>query len=207
MLDKNKLGGKVLAASLLSLTFLGLFVVIYLVHIWWLPVNVVFYSALLDATIAAGLAGGLALLLWGRLPLNGFELTLIFTIWCISGYAAAISGPALLDRSLSFYILEKLQQRGGGIRKDAMARIFVEEYMPEFRLVDVRLTEQLQSGTIEIVNGCVRLTVKGGRLASFSGFVRRNLLAKHRLLAGIYTDALDDPLKNGKQGPQGYECQ
>jgi hypothetical protein len=79
--------------------------------------------------------------------------------------------------------------------------------MPEFRLVDVRLTEQLQSGTIEIVNGCVRLTVKGSRLASFSGFVRRNLLVKHRLLAGIYTDALDDSLKNGNQGLQGYECQ
>jgi hypothetical protein len=47
MLDKNRLGGKVWGASLLSLTFLGLFVVVYLVHIWWLPVNVVFYSALL----------------------------------------------------------------------------------------------------------------------------------------------------------------
>jgi len=99
-----------------------------------------------------------------------------------------------------------LQQRGGGIREDAIARVFVEEYLPEFRLVDVRLTEQLQSGTIEIVNGCVLLTARGQELASFSHFVRSTLLAKHRLLAGHYTDSLDDPFAKSAKGPQGYEC-
>jgi hypothetical protein len=63
-----------------------------------------------------------------------------------------------------------LQQRGGGIRQDAMARVFVDEFMPEMRLVDVRLTEQEQSGTVQIVDGCVRLTEKGQELASFGFF-------------------------------------
>ena len=207
MIAKYSPGQKVLWAAILTLVFAVLFSCAYLLHIFWIPINVVFYSAIADALIAALITGTLAFFLRRRVSLSPFELGLIFIIWCVGGYATAISGPALLDRSLSFYILEKLQQRGGGIREDAIPRVFVEEYMPEFRLVDVRLTEQLQSGTIEIVNGCVRLTEKGQKLATFSRFVRRNLLAKHRLLAGIYTDALVDPFRSSKQGLQGYECQ
>ncbi|WP_404655174.1 hypothetical protein [Bradyrhizobium sp. USDA 336] len=190
----------------MTLIFAGLYAGVYFVHIYWFSVNVILYSAIGDALIAAILAGFLALLLRRRLPLTGFERGLMFIIWCVTGYAAAISGPTVLDRLFSFYILEKLQQRGGGIREDAIPLVSLEEYMAELRLIDVRLTEQLQSGTIEIVNGCVRLTEKGQRIASFSRFVRKNLLAKHRLLAGVYTDALVDPFKNSKHGPQGYEC-
>eukprot|EP01037_Dinobryon_pediforme_P017524 gene17524-17724_t len=180
---------------------------IYLAHIHWLQINVIFYAAIADGLLAAGGTGALALLLRRRLTLTGFELTLLVLIWCIGGYAVAISGPTVLDRSLSLYILEKLQQRGGGIAESAISRVFTEEYLPEFRLVDVRLTEQMQSGTIEIINGCVRLTEKGRHLAAISHALRQNFLAKHRLLAGVYTDALVDPFKTSKQGPQGYECQ
>jgi len=193
-----------------SLLFSALFVtalaILYLIHVWYLPVRVIFYSAILDGVLAALAAGAVLLLFRRRLPLTGFEGVLLFTVWILAGYAFAISGPTVLDRSLSFYILEKLQQRGGGIKADAFAKVFVEEYMPEFRLVDVRLTEQAQSGTIEIVDGCVRLTPWGQTLASISHFIRSHLLAKHRLLAGSYTDALTDPFANSAKGPQGYEC-
>ena len=87
-----------------------------------------------------------------------------------------------------------------------MGDVFKDEYMPEFRLVDVRLTEQLQSGTIAIENGCVKLTPRGERLATLSRFIRTTLLPKHRLLAGVYTDALVDPFRASKKGPIGYEC-
>ena len=191
---------------LLSLLFVAVLGVIYLIHVWYLPVRVIFYSAVLDGVLAALVTAGAMLLLRRRLPLTGFEGVLLFWVWLLTGYAFAISGPTVLDRSLSFYILEKLQQRGGGIRADAFSRVFVDEYMPEFRLVDVRLTEQAQSGTIEIVDGCVRLTPWGETLATVSHFIRAHLLAKHRLLAGKYTDALTDPFANSPKGPQGYEC-
>jgi hypothetical protein len=157
-------------AFLLSAAFCCVLAVVYIIHCWYLPVEVVFYSALLDALIAAVLTAGLTLLLRKRLRLTGLEQCLLIMVWLLVGYGFAISGPAVLDRSLSFYILEKLQQRGGGIRQDAMARVFVDEFMPEMRLVDVRLTEQEQSGTVQIVDGCVRLTEKGQELASFGLF-------------------------------------
>lgn len=94
-------------------------------------------------------------------------------MWLITGYAMAISGPAVIDRSLSFYILEKIQQRGGGIKQEKLAQVFTDEYLKEHRLVDVRLTEQLESGTIVVNDGCVLLTPKGERFASFGQYFRK----------------------------------
>ena len=153
---------KALQALALSVGFTLLLLVIYAVHARSFPVGVIFYSAILDAVIACAGLAVMAWLLRRHLVLTGFECGLLVMIWLLGGYAFAISGPTVLDRSLSFYILEKLQQRGGGIERAAMERVFVEEYIPEYRLMDVRMTEQLQSGTIEIRNGCVMLTPLGG---------------------------------------------
>ena len=198
------LRSKAALALLLTLGYALLTITIYLAHARWFAVDVVFYSALLDAVIAA-VAMAVVLVPVGRVY-TAFEKVLLVCVWLLGGYAFAISGPAVLDRSLSFYILEKLQQRGGGVRADAIGPIFVNEYMPEFRLVDVRLTEQLQSGTIVIENGCVKLTPKGEALATLSRYIRTHFMPRHRLLAGEYTDALVDPFAQSPTGEMGYEC-
>jgi hypothetical protein len=198
---------KFLNAIALTSIFIFLLLTFYVIHVWYLPVDVVFYSALLDAGAAAAVVLILLFTVFRtRMGFSVFEITLLLTIWLLGGYAFAISIPTVLDRSLSFYILEKLQQRGGGIRQDSIDEVFKREYLPEFRLVDVRLAEQIASGTIVIENGCVLLTDRGRRLAEFSRFFRNNLLPKQRLLAGKYTDVLVDPFANSPSGPQGYEC-
>jgi hypothetical protein len=197
---------KCLTALALTATFALLLALSYLVHVWYLPVSVVFFSALLDSLVAAI---GMTAILWlfrGAIPLSAFEVKLLVIIWLLLGYSFAISVPTVLDRSLSFYILEKLQQRGGGIRKSQIRDVFVHEYIPEFRLIDVRLTEQLASGTIIIENDCVMLTPRGRIFASLSRYFRKNLLPKRRLLGDEYTDALVDPFRNSARGKMGYEC-
>ena len=69
----------------------------------------------------------------------------------------------------------------------------------EHRLVDVRLTEQQQSGTIIIRDGCVVLTDRGELLATFSRYFRNNFLPRHRLLMGEYTDDLTNPFRNSEE--------
>ena len=128
--------------------------------------------------------------------LGNFEKSLLIVIWLLAGYGLAISVPTVIDRSLSFYILEKLQQRDGGIKESSFEDVFTKEYVNEYRLVDVRLTEQLQSGTIVIENGCVKLTEKGYFLANFSRFFRHHLLPEKRLLRGNYTDVLTHPFQH-----------
>ncbi|NSL53764.1 hypothetical protein [Uliginosibacterium aquaticum] len=179
-----------------NVLFFGLLLVIYVAHVNWIKVDVVFYAAIADAVLAACLAFAVLLLPIGR-AFNPFEKLQLFVIWLLMGYSFAISVPTVIDRSLSFYILEKIAQRGGGIRQDAMSDVFTKEYMKEHRLVDVRLTEQIESGTVVIENGCVRLTDKGRLLSNLSRSFRMNLLPKRRLLMGEYSDDLTDPFRFG----------
>jgi hypothetical protein len=128
---------KFVAAGVLTIAYIIVLAIVYVIHVWFFNVDVVFYSAILDAMISCAILAALSLFIRARLPIDGFSLSLLVVIWALGGYAFAITGPALFDRSLSFYILEKLQQRGGGILESRMGDVFKEEYMPEFRLIDV----------------------------------------------------------------------
>jgi hypothetical protein len=183
-----------------------LLLVIYVLHVRYVPVNVVFYSAILDAVLATILAAVLiATVRWFKV-FTRFETLQLCCIWLLLGYSFAISVPTVIDRSLSFYILEKLQQRGGGIKLDAFDQVFTQEYVKEHRLVDVRLTEQQQSGTVEIQDGCVKLTAWGQTIASSSRYFRAHFLPKQRLLMGKYSDDLTDPFRNSIERTD-YRCQ
>ena len=196
---------KYLRAMLATLVFIAGLLLVYYLHMRHFRVDVVLYASMFDAVIALVLVfGGLYLLKWFH-DFSRLERLQLAVIWLLGGYVFAISVPTVIDRSLSFYLLEKLQQRGGGIREDAFGQVFTDEYMREHHLVEVRLTEQLQSGTVEIHDGCVRLTARGARLASFSRFYRQNLLPTHRLLMGRYTDALTDPFRDSHM-PVDYRC-
>jgi hypothetical protein len=196
---------KFIKTLLASLIFVFILFVVYFVHVTFLRVDVVFYAAIVDALLAAGLSAIIIYLFKFFGVLGLYEKFLLICIWVLAGYAFAISVPTVIDRSLSFYILEKLQQRGGGIQMARMPDVFTQEYMKEHRLVDVRLTEQAQSGTIEIVDGCVKLTPKGERIASVSRFFRLHLLPKRRLLMGEYSDDLTNPFRNSVEAPD-YLC-
>jgi hypothetical protein len=110
-----------------------------------------------------------------------------------------ITFPNIIYRSLSFYFLEKIQQFRGGIQLSAFEDIFTLEYAKVHRLVDIRLTEQIQSGMLIIEDGCVLLTQKGNWTATFSLWFRKHLLPKKRLLINEYTDVLVNPFAKSTQ--------
>lgn len=196
---------KLTRAIVASTLFIVLLVFIYHLHISNFRVNVIFYAAIADGVIAV-VAAGIILFAFGYFRILGsFEKLLLIIIWLLIGYSLAISVPTVIDRSLSFYILEKLQQRGGGIKQESFEQVFTQEYMYEYRLVDVRLTEQLESGTISIENGCVRLTKKGEKFASVSHYFRKHWLPRERLLMGKYSDDLTDPFRSSIRSPD-YTC-
>ena len=194
---------KIVRAFAATALFVVLLLLTYYLHIRYFTVNVVFYAAIADGVIAAVVTG---LLIAGSGSFNGFEKLQLVVIWLLAGYCFAISVPTVIDRSLSFYILEKLQQRGGGILHDRFADVFAKEYLKEHRLVDVRLTEQQASGTIVIENGCVKLTPKGQQLAGASRYFRQHFLPKQRLLMGEYSSDLTDPFRHSAP-IEDYKCQ
>ena len=181
----------------LTLLLLALFLVVNFVHFRFFPVRVVAYDALLDVGIAAALAVAVYLvLLPRRLATNRLESMLFLAIGALCAALFAIMVPTVIDRSLSAYILEKLDQRGGGIREAAFEDILIQEFFPEHQLVAIRLTEQLNSGTITIHDGCVRLTPRGERIARLTRFYRTTLLPRRREILGRFSDDLTDPFRN-----------
>lgn len=197
---------KIYPAILATTVFIFLLLGTYCLHVNYLRVDVVLYSAVFDGVLATLIAAVL-LFAWRRFNIfNSFEKVQLIFIWLLGGYLFAVSIPTVIDRSLSFYILEKIQQRGGGIKLASFEEVFTKEYVKEHRLVDVRLTEQQQSGTITIADGCVKLTERGVQLAGFSRFFRKHLLPKQRLLMGKYTDDLTDPFRHSQKASN-YECQ
>jgi hypothetical protein len=196
---------KLIRSGIATAIFVMLLFLIYYIHITYFSVNVVFYAAIADAVLATLIAGLILFLLTYFRHFNWFEKSQMILIWLLAGYAFAISVPTVIDRSLSFYILEKIQQRGGGIRLDSFEQVFTKEYVKEHRLVDVRLTEQLESGTIKIEGECVKLTEKGNKIAAFSRAFRQNFLPKQRLLMGKYSDDLTNPFRNSLSESD-YSC-
>lgn len=180
----------------LMLLFVIALMAIYVIHSWFFKVDVVFYSAIADGVLAALVTLIVASTVkWFGL-FSIFEKLQMFVICLLLGYAFAISVPTVIDRSLSMYILEKLQQRHGGIQLAAFDVVFKDEYMKEHRLIDIRLTEQLQSGTIVIQNGCVKLTEWGQFVATATTWYRQNLLPKNRLIGDTYSSDLTSPMRN-----------
>jgi hypothetical protein len=196
---------KISRSIVASFLYFVILVAVYYVHVSYFKVNVVFYSAILDGLVATSIVGAGLIGLRYFSVLDSFEKLLLVIIWLLASYALAISVPTVIDRSLSFYILEKLQQRGGGINRDSFELVFVQEYVKEHRLVDVRLTEQLESGTVVMNGDCIKLTEKGNRLAKFSRYFRQNWLPKQRLLMGVYSDDLTDPFKSSSASVD-YTC-
>ena len=196
---------KFIKAIKASAIFLTLLLLIYYLHVKFFFVNVVFYSAILDGILATLVS---SFILWrykGFSIFSLFEKIQMLIIWLFFSYIFAISIPTVIDRSLSFYILEKLHQRGGSISLTSFDDVIVNEYMKEHRLVDIRITEQINSGTILLENNCVRLTNRGKKIVQFSLYFRKNFLPKKRLIMGKYSSDLTDPFRDGITKTD-YEC-
>ena len=190
----------------LMLVFAVTLAVTYVIHSWYFKVDVVFYSAIADGVLAAVVTHLVATMFKWFKTFTVFEKLQTFLICLLLGYGFAISVPTVIDRSLSMYILEKLQQRGGGIQLAAFESVLKDEYMKEHRLADIRLTEQVQSGTIVIEKGCVKLTEWGQFVATTTTWFRQTLLPKNRLIGDTYSSDLTLPFRNSVER-RDYLCQ
>lgn len=91
--------------------FLLILSAVYIAHINFFYVDVIFYSAILDGLLAAIITVYFLKYKKYFMIFSFFEKNLIFIICLLLGYSFAISVPTVIDRSLSFYILEKIKER------------------------------------------------------------------------------------------------
>jgi hypothetical protein len=175
---------------------LVLFAVVNIVHSRYLPVHVVLYDAIADAFVAA-FATVLCLVIWRRhLTIGKWEAGLALAAVLSLGVNYAVLLPTIVDRSLSIGMLEMLSHRGGGIKREAIEDLMFREFFPRYHVVEVRITEQLNSGTIALDGDCIRLTPRGRTIAGFTNWFRTTMLPKHREILGSFGDGLTDPFRD-----------
>ena len=187
------------------ISFFIFFIATYWIHISFFNVNVVLYSSLLDILIAASIF----LIISKKLPLfshfTKIEFILLLVISIQFSYMFCITFPTIIDRSLSIYLLEKIDQRGGSIQKDKINNIIINEYLIEHHVSDIRITEQFNSGSSLMDDNCLYLSKKCKVVVGFTKFFRKNLLPKRRLIGDSFSDALINPIKENFR--QEYSCQ
>jgi hypothetical protein len=121
----------------------------------------------------------------------GFERVLLYYIISILiGYSIAITFPAVIDRSLSVYILEEFDKTSSAFSQNEINNLIVNKYMYDYRVTEMRITEQINSGTIYEDNGKYYLTNKGHFIATFTRFFRLHFLPKKRLIMNTYSNEL-----------------
>lgn len=173
------------------------FLAVNMVHFNFFRVSVILYACIIDIILASALtvlAWKLVVERW--FMLDPVELSLSAIIGVLALLVYSIMGPTVIDRSLSLYIVEKLDHRGGEFSEEAFPEMLNREFMQEYSVADVRLTEQVTSGTAVIEDGCIRLTGKGRALSGLTGFYRKHFLPKKRVIRGVVTDRLTDPLRD-----------
>lgn len=200
----------VLKKPITILLLIGLYLLVFVGlnvgHFWYVPVTVVLYAALLDAALAATLVAALVFAMrQQQLSATVAEITLALCVGFLIAVIYSIMIPTLVDRSLSVYMLEKLHQYEGGIKQDAIADVIKNDYFDERRVIDARLTEQLNSGTIAIKNGCIRLTPRGEFVARLTQLYRKVLLPKQREIRGTISSDFAPPLQ-GSAPAALYAC-
>lgn len=172
--------GKTTTLALLIGLYLALFLGLNILHFRLLSVTVVLYAALFDAVLAALVLGMTLALRQEKPSVTRAETVLALCVGFLLAVIYSIMVPTLLDRSLSVYILDRLHRDGNGIKEAIFTDLIAQDYFTERGVLDARLTEQLESGTIVIEHGCIRLTSRGKLIARFSQFYREALLPKHR---------------------------
>lgn len=187
---------KLIEIAVIAASLGAAFLVINFVHFQTFEVSVILYACTLDAVIASIVVLPLFWVFRRKrsvLSVTEFAQAAVIGNLLIAVYA--IMGPTVIDRSLSIYIVEKLNSRGGEISYASFGQVIDREFMAEYHVADVRLTEQIASGTAKIEDGCIVLTERGRFVASLTDWYRKTFLPKKRRLLTEVTDRLTDPLK------------
>jgi len=75
-----------------------------------------------------------------------------------------ITFPVTFDRSITMFLLARIEQHDGALDTARLEQLYVREYLGDMRQIDRRVAEQILSGNIRIDQGRIHITPQGRRL-------------------------------------------
>ena len=166
---------------LFLLLFVLIFFIINFLHFLFFEVSVVLYALIFDIFISS--------LLFTLITFKNHKtyykssvtyiFFILFTINLLITYSILV--PTAIDRSLSIYMLEKIDESNGPLDIQKFETQISETYFYEMDVFEIRINEQKETGSIKIENNEITLTKKGEILLSFFNFVKCHFLPKKRI--------------------------
>ena len=137
-------------------------------------VPTLFYRGVALAIVAAAL---LALALWlaARRLLNLDLATIVGAVALSLAFNISflIVFPVTFDRSITMFLLARVERDDGRLDSRSLERLYVREYLGDMRQIDRRVAEQSVSGNIRVVDGRIYITAQGRQLLESGRMIGR----------------------------------
>ncbi|NWK94750.1 hypothetical protein DM806_03535 [Sphingobium lactosutens] len=125
---------------------------------------ILFYRGVALAAIAAGMMLVAAILLARRHALDGPTIIGAVALSLAFNISFLIVFPVTFDRSITMFLLARIERQDGELDARALEQVYVREYLGEMRQIDRRIAEQGLSGNIRVERGHIHITPQGRRL-------------------------------------------
>ncbi len=156
--------------GLLALTYAMSVMAGFLIYIWLIRspllsgVGILFYRGALLAGIAVLLLLTGAVILRRRLRLDASTIVGAGALSLAFNICFLIVFPVTFDRSITMFLLARIERQDGALDARALEEVFAHEYLGDMRQIDRRIAEQSLSGNIRVIGGHIVLTTQGRRL-------------------------------------------
>ncbi len=127
-------------------------------------IGILFYRGVFIAVVTAAILLICGIRLRQRLRLDpativgGAALSLAFNICFL------ITFPVTFDRSITMFLLSRIERQDGQLTAPMLEQLFVREYLGDMRQIDRRVAEQTLSGNVRVQQGHIHMTAQGARL-------------------------------------------
>ena len=165
---------------ILAIGYIGLFFIVNAIHFHFFNPQVILYSLLFDLIVSLMIVViSLVIINKTFFLYKNALFTLFFLISTSQAlviYAFVV--PTAIERSLSVYLLERLESSQGMLSISDFNNIAEHDYFNDMSVIETSIDEQVSTGSIVIIDNKVVITDKGKRLVKIFSFVKRYLLPK-----------------------------
>ncbi len=127
-------------------------------------VTILFYRGLFIAVIVALLLLACGIWLRNRFHLDPATIVGATALSLAFNICFLITFPVTFDRSITMFLLSRIERQDGQLTAPMLEQIFVREYLRDMRQIDRRVAEQALSGNIRVDRSRIHITPQGARL-------------------------------------------
>jgi hypothetical protein len=128
--------------------------------------TILFYRGVALAFIGALFLLAIGLAMRSRLPTDPATLVGAVALSLAFNLCFLVIFPVTFDRSISMFLLARIEQADGRLDSKALQALFTREYLGDMHQIDRRVFEQMLSGNIQVIDGRIHLTPRGKALLS-----------------------------------------